>query len=128
MQIHELRNVKRDLHNFHNKLLTTRGQGTYYCGLYHTWRYPVSCVKNRLQYSTCSACVKNQYADYSSHYPYEYTQRETNTNGWLEPLRCGSNRIQSNGNNLYYPPANRLAEEKKKEGAILCFGRGIIKN
>lgn len=82
--------------------------------LYSTWRYPVSCIKDRLRYSLCSICM-NQTGD---HYPYEYMPRVSFENGWTEPSRHG--RVTAN-----LQPNNQsiISETHKKEGAVLCFGK-----
>lgn len=104
-------------------LLACKGQDDFLNGLKATWRHPVSCIRNRLQYSTCSVCM-NQC---DSSYPIEYTTKwkESVRNGWKE-----SESDRQNGNrhiaNIIYPPANRFQEEQQKRGAVLCFGRGII--
>lgn len=99
-------------------LLDKTGQDAFHKGLRSTWRHPVSCTRDRLQYSMCSVCMNHC----DSSYPTVYTplNKESARNGWKEP------NGRALGRNLYYTSDTRLQEEKEKEGAVLCFGHGII--
>lgn len=89
-------------------------QDTLHWRLRSTWRYPVSCNRDRLRYSLCSVCMNQT----DHHYPYEYTPRQSSTNGWAEPYRHGRAT-----DNIKSSPNQAREENHKKEGAVLCFGK-----